>query len=141
MHVRAILLLTALPSIAIGQAVPDANKAEVEKLQGKWVRDAIETAGNKSAGRNITLEIKGEQWVVTSSNGETRVTYSVDASKTPKQIDMILKNSQGNEVTWHGIYKIEGDTLTLCRATGDRPTEFKAEEQGTYLTVWKRAKE
>jgi uncharacterized protein (TIGR03067 family) len=141
MHVRAVLLLMVLPSIATGQDVPDANKAEVAKLEGKWVRSSLESPGKKAATGSTTLEIKGDQWVVTYPGSVSKITYTVDASRTPKAMDMIYTNAQGREVHWLCIYKIEGDTLTLCRSTGERPTEFKAGEKGTYLIVWKRAKE
>jgi hypothetical protein len=43
-----------------------------------------------------------------------------------------------------GIYKLEGDTITLCRTTEggdiDRPSEFKTTSEEGILVVWKRAK-
>ena len=55
---------------------------------------------------------------------EPNGTFKVDASKDPKQIDF-LDAKTGKPWTL-GIYKIEGDTLTLCWETDtDRPPGFK----------------
>jgi uncharacterized protein (TIGR03067 family) len=43
-----------------------------------------------------------------------------------------------------GIYKIEGDTLTIFWAAGrgdeERPKRFPGDHKGLVLIVWKRAK-
>src|SRR5262249_44452747 len=105
---------------------------------------SMEGAGRKLSDDDIKdykLKVEGDQWLVTAGKEELKITYTVDASKTPKAIDMAYKSTTGEAVTWRGIYKFEGDTLTLCRAIDKRPEEFKAAEKGMALIVWKRAKE
>jgi RNA polymerase sigma factor (sigma-70 family) len=55
--------------------------------------------------------------------------YSVDASKEPKQIDLI------GTTTMKGIYEVKGDTLRVCHTLdgGERPTGF---EGGPGVAVW-----
>ena len=70
--------------------------------------------------------------------------FKIDPTKKPKTIDLVDAKEK-NGKTAPGIYKLEGDELTLCwNATdSDRPTEFtKVRKTGLdmRLLVLKREK-
>jgi uncharacterized protein (TIGR03067 family) len=148
MFARAVLPIAV--AILIGAALPaqDAKK-DLEKMQGEWTIVSVEQGGKKKAPdeefKKLKLTITGEEWKVRSGDEEKiKMTFKIDPSKDPKTIDLTIKS--GGKVS-RGIYKLEGDTLTVCRtfADAERPKEFKtpAGEQAAagQLIVWKRAKE
>ena len=63
----------------------------------------------------------------------------LDPTKSPKEFDVEWTPGK----FYHGIYRIEGDTLTLCHANPGqpRPTEFAGSGGTTYCGVYKRAAE
>jgi uncharacterized protein (TIGR03067 family) len=68
--------------------------------------------------------------------------YTVDASKNPKQINMIGTEGDLKGKEAQGIYALEGDTLRICYTMPGkpRPTAFEsAVGSEAYLVVWKRA--
>jgi uncharacterized protein (TIGR03067 family) len=71
-------------------------------------------------------------------------TIKVDSSKIPHSIDFTYTAGPQKGRMAKGIYKIEGDDLTICRGLTDqaeRPTEFAAPvDSNLLLVVWKRAK-
>jgi len=68
-------------------------------------------------------------------------TYTVDATKTPKQINMTGTEGDLKGKEAQGIYSIEGDTLRICYTMPGvgRPEKFESlAGSKAYLVVWKR---
>jgi len=126
---------------------PDAVKLvkkELAKLQGEWTMVSLEENGKKESDETVKrykLTIKEDQWIITTSMGGGKKPFKIDPSKDPKTLDLVFKFGDKETVS-PGIYKLEGDTLTLCRSTekAGRPKEFKIRNNGDVLVVWKRVK-
>lgn len=130
MNARLVMVLMVLlvGGYCVGQDNQKKKKDDKDLLQGEW-------KGEKGG----TLVVKGDEW--TQRGLPKGFKFKIDATKDPKQIDLTGNVVVGRESTLAGIYKIEGDTLTFCRATragAERPTEFK-DGAGVVLQVFKRA--
>ena len=87
------------------------------------------------------------RWVIKGDKvrygGATLATLTVDPANMPKTIDL---NFTESKQTYEGVYKIEGDTLTICvnRLTAgvkERPLDFAAEsKQDRQLLVLQKLK-
>src|SRR5947209_647316 len=94
MSVRVILAVLVFVVSAAAEPAKDA-KAELDKLQGEWVMVSLEMKGEKSAEevvKRYKLTIKGDQWVVSvGDSASPGLTFKIDPSKSPKEIDMVVK--------------------------------------------------
>jgi uncharacterized protein (TIGR03067 family) len=116
----------------------------LELFQGEWSMISMEIKGVKVSNekvKNCKLTVTGDKWVV-KKNGRIYANsmMRIDHSMEPKAIDLV-QDSGNAELIYPGIYKIEGNTLTICRTSGykERPKEFKTTLDAAILIVWKRS--
>ncbi len=123
-----------------------AAQAELARFQGNWEMTASESDGVKIPAdrfQGYRRTIKQDTYTIVnaqpSGDFTIRGKFSLNPQAKPPTIDAQPENGD----VMLGIYKLEGDILTLCFARTDepRPTEFTA-GTGTRqtMTSWKRAK-
>jgi uncharacterized protein (TIGR03067 family) len=124
-----------------------ADKKELEKFQGKWVTVSTTIDGKaleEDEIKNRSVVFKGEKLTLLYKDKERgTASLKIDPSKNPAQIDTTAEDGPRQGGTSKGIYKFDGDTLTICFVldSKDRPTEFASKPgSGTLLIVHKRAK-
>ena len=124
-----------------------ADKKELEKFQGKWVQVSTTIDGKaleEDELKNRSVVFKGEKLILLYKDKERgTASLKIDPSKNPAQIDTTNEDGPAKGLGLKGIYKFDGDTLTLCFVlpSKDRPTEFASKPgSGTLLFVHKRAK-
>lgn len=127
-------LLTAL-ALALGAPGPK----DPPSLVGVWVAEKGTTDGDDRAvaAGSLTVEFRadGKMNFQEQSKRVGPVEYRVDPKRSPAEIDV-------RDLEMVGIYKLDGDTLTLCLGDGGkRPTEFASPAGSkTMLLTFKRAK-
>jgi uncharacterized protein (TIGR03067 family) len=64
--------------------------------------------------------------------------FKIDASTSPKSIDVTSNYGEDKGKTARGIYELEGTTLSICACyKGDRPKKIVS-DSGIMLMVLKR---
>lgn len=156
-------IISAATLISSHTGIKAANEAtlhgsedeDLAKLQGNWTMAYMEIRGQKCSDtilKTYTLAIKGNHWwltqIVKSADGSSKeqlniTTFRIYPSENPKMIDLIRPEKDRAFIS-QGIYKLEGDTLTICRTSEkgeERPKEFKTTESAGILVIWKRTHE
>ena len=128
----------------------DAKKTDKDNIQGTWKVESVMMNGQDKDRKGellkkSTFEIAADKMLVKFNEGNKPSTYTLDPAAKPKTIDITPQGEgDGKGETVPGIYKLEGDTLTICFPCGaqmERPTEFVSKEgSDTLLLVLKRVK-
>ena len=153
MHaVRLLVLATGAFMAGDGPAKDDASKGDLDKLSGTWltvslVNDGKTLVDDKAPpkdGPTTKLVYDGNKWKIkvgdkSVASGE----FTIDETKTPKEIDIMDETGKRNDKTKLGIYELAGDKYKYCLAPAGkpRPTEFTSKAaSGHSLGVSKREK-
>src|SRR5688572_32146612 len=130
---HTVLLL----GLAVGLGAPAAKDAPKDKgsIVGDWVGVTAVTGGKDRPAPEggVTFSFAADGKLSIKEGGRDRPaarTYKVDPKKDPAEIDILPLEGKDAPAAL-GIYKIDGDTLTLCiggAAPSERPTKFASPE-------------
>jgi uncharacterized protein (TIGR03067 family) len=147
-------MLAALVALSLGYAdppkekeLPEAAQKELQKLQGKWKVVKICAKGMEyqpeKGDPELIGEFKGRTFSFTGA--EKAEVVAIDPTTDAKCLDMKSLEKARNGVVDEGIFKLDGDTLTICFYQGqgkNRPASFDVpKEPDTVLAVFKRVVE
>lgn len=137
----------AILALAVAVAAPaakDPPKTDVTTIVGEWDAESAMSRGkpdNPPPGTTWTFTAEGKSVLRIGGRDEPKDgTYKADPKKDPAEVD-ITDGPKGRPM--RGIYKVEGDTLTLCLSGDDedRPKAFDAPAGSrVILIILKRAK-
>jgi uncharacterized protein (TIGR03067 family) len=138
-------LLILLAPLGAGDRVgfEDAAKKELQQFQGPWKALSIQHADGRQASeaevQDTRLVIQGNKFTLTGKDYSVSGTFSVNPTRTPKAIDVLLTSKEGRETKFLGIYQTRADTRKSCFAfpEKERPTQFSS-EKGYFGFEWKR---
>ncbi len=147
-----VILTTGLFVAVDGPAKDSPAKGDLEKLSGTWLTVSLVSDGKTivdekappKEGPTTKLVYDGNKWMI--KVGDKTVAsgiFKIDATKSPKEIDVMDETGKANDKTKLGIYELNGDTYKFCLASAGkpRPSEFASKEgSGHSLGVSKREK-
>jgi uncharacterized protein (TIGR03067 family) len=153
MSATYFLLLAAGTLVAADdRSKADPSKGDLDKLRGTWltvslVNDGKTVADEKTppkAGPATKLVYEDNKWMIkVGDKVVARGIFKIDATKKPKEIDVMDESGVKNDKMRLGIFELDGDTYKFCLAPAGkpRPTEFTSKAgSGHSLGVSKREK-
>jgi len=145
------LLTTGIVDLEVleGKAAEESDPRPSD-LSGTWQAVSFEQDGRKKFSeeevRKVTARFHNCRYSITplpwGPEGSFDGTYQIDGDE-PKSFSMYPAQGVLKGQAFRGIYRLEGDTLTLCFSWPplDRPTEFRSRSNSTIvLAVFTRAK-
>ncbi len=120
-------------------------KKELTLLQGEWLVKTMGRYGRKidANDERLKLEIKDVKWIFAGK--EKGEFIALDGKASPKCFDLKSTEKGRDGAVDEAIFKIEGDTLTICLYQGKnkiRPTEFETSQESpdNILMIFERMK-
>jgi uncharacterized protein (TIGR03067 family) len=148
--IRSVALLTCfvlLSSTTLGQNPGEANDAELKALVGKYKIEKVELGGTDTTEhlKEMKFDIHdGGKYTAQLGEIIDDATFTVDAAKKPREMDIKPTGGPQKGKLVRVIYKLDGDTLTMCydhEKPENRQSKFESKEGTTVLLItFKREK-
>jgi len=104
---------------------------EIDRMQGTWRVVALETEGQPMAQAMLAearIVVSGDRFTSLGMGAIYGGTLVVDASATPRRLDLVFDRGPEQGSTNLAIYELDGDTWRICLGTtASRPTRFAAD--------------
>ena len=135
-------LLVAGLILGVGAPAPkEAPKKgpAIPSIVGMWETQKYTAYGMDIPGKPMLFEFTADGQFKMTKIKEAQTSqsrYKLDASKDPAELDWLMNGDETKRI--RGIYKIDGDTLTVCIEDGfdsKRPTKFES-LKGTKTMIW-----
>ncbi|HEY3789245.1 MAG TPA: TIGR03067 domain-containing protein [Urbifossiella sp.] len=135
----AILLLVGIGGSAADRKPADKDK---ESIQGLWQAIDLEANGKKApaeAVKSFQVRVKDDSLVFSPDTDNRKHAFTLLPDAKPKALDLTPFDgpAKGKKLSC-AIYKLEGDTLTICLDKKDgskRPKEFKTEDGDGFALI------
>jgi uncharacterized protein (TIGR03067 family) len=145
----AVAILAAVGSVTwlLGPAIArglDDKKPDAETIQGEW-----KLVSAKLMDKDLPDEIKKgfDDKGFVLEKGKMKApftgTYTMDATKSPKEIDLTVEEPKDHKGTYLGVYELDGDKLkiTFANSGEDRPTKLDPGKDDSWaVLVFERPK-
>jgi len=146
-----LAVVVAVAPAAGDDPAADRTAKELARFDGNWELTASTTDGKAAdlgAGTRVVLVFDGGRMAAVERGGPVGYgTIRVRGGEAPAQIDWRYGDSPAKTGVSQGIYKFDGDTLTICvspaaRAAGraaPRPARFESRAgSGATLLTYRR---
>jgi RNA polymerase sigma factor (sigma-70 family) len=143
------LLTTGMIDLEVKEG--EESDPRASDLSGTWQAVSFAQDGRQKFSaeevRKVTARFHNCRYHLTplpwGPEGSFDGTYEIDGDTEPKAFSLRPANGVLKGQVFRGIYRVEGDQLTLCFSWPplDRPTEFRSRPNSTIvLAVFRRAK-
>ena len=139
--VAASLVLAGSLGLSTAAPAPKDDKEDTKKFEGDWTFTAWESAGQALPQAALDMakwSVKGDKYTFEMGEQKEEGTIKLDPAKKPATIDFAITSGNDKGKDQPGIYKVDGDTITICLArpgAKERPTDFKSTEDNGFILV------
>jgi uncharacterized protein (TIGR03067 family) len=142
---RAFALVVVIAAWSSAAALAWETPAKTDSLEGTWALVSVEINAQPLSMeklQNARLVVHGPKYSVALGDVHLEMTHVLKKEGNPKQMDLTIAEGADKGKTFPAIYKLDGNTLTVCRNIApakERPTAFATKaDTGLMLVVWKR---
>jgi uncharacterized protein (TIGR03067 family) len=136
----AVSLVSSVSAALLAQ-----QPARPDSLEGTWKLASVQINAQPLSMEKLQearLVVQGPKYSLALGETRLEMTHVLHADKQPKAMDLTVAEGPEKGKVFRAIYKLEGETLTVCRNImpgQERPTDFASKpDTGLMLGVWKR---